>query len=216
MKEEFYTDGNALFCFYTANKFDYHGLDTIIGHKTFHIQSLDMEVKRLRREYRRAVDNGRLPASNIITARGVKVLEKISKLKDVFYDDFQIYADGKIAKSEMAYMWQSHCNDDVKLLNVRFATYDFRRDIAYLLQFSDYNPSLNFTRVEIENEKVTPWENIYRYIRITGKLNRGRPQFLCGKIGDIGLKRGKRGKGFRFGTVVITINLRFIPLPIAD
>jgi hypothetical protein len=156
MKEEFYTDGEKLFCFYTANKFDYHGLATVTGHKTFTIQSNELELKRLRIAYRQAiVESGAIVVANIYD-RGLKVSRAKYKLKSQFYDDFQLYADGKTLKSEMAYMWQSHCIDDVKLLNLRYATYDFRRDIAYLLQFSEYNPGLQFTKVNIENEKVTP------------------------------------------------------------
>lgn len=156
MKEEFYTDGEKLFCFFTHDRIDYHGLETITGHKTFAIQSLEYELERLRGAYRIALGNSEKGQVVNIAARGKKISGQIAKIKAQFYDDFQDFADAKLLKSEMAYKWQGHCSSDIKLINLRYVTYCFRRDIAYLLQFSDYNPGLNFTKIEVEGEKVTP------------------------------------------------------------
>lgn len=154
MKEEFYTDGEKLFCFFTPNRFEYHGLETITGHRTFTIQSLEYELNRLRGAYREST--GKVEEQVNIAARGKKISGQIAKIKAQFYDDFQDFADGKLLKSEMAYKWQGHCSSDIKLINLRYVTYCFRRDIAYLLQFSDYNPGLNFTKIDVGNERVTP------------------------------------------------------------
>lgn len=150
MREEFYTDGEKLYCFFTHNKIDYHGLETITGHKTFAIQSLEYELNRLRGAYRMALGNKKGQEVVNIAARGRKISTQIAKIKAQFYDDFQDFADTKLRKSEMAYRWQGHCSSDIKLINLRYVTYCFRRDIAYLLQFSEYNPGLGFTKIEVE------------------------------------------------------------------